>query len=26
MLAIGLVAAILIINLTDFFRPDVADR
>lgn len=26
MLGIGLVAAILIINLTDFFRPDVAER
>lgn len=26
MLGIGLVAAILIINLTDFFRPDVAEQ
>jgi multiple sugar transport system permease protein len=26
MLGVGLVAAILIIGLTDFFRPDVADR
>lgn len=26
MLGVGLLGAILIINLTDFFRPDVADR